>query len=175
MGMDGEVLVIDDDPAAVVLVELLLEDMGLTILSAATATEGLEYVRGGFQGVIILDHHLPDGTGAALFPTIARDTPQNPVIFLTAEGRSDLAVTAIQQGAFDYITKSHVHGRLVQAVTRAFAKHGEAARRESPEDRRFPGVIAHHTAGANGIVAALDGLGGIRSRLLAVPVGADSA
>ena len=78
-------LVIEDDAAVGGLLCDLLAAEGAAVLRAGGMRDGLALARTGKPDVILLDHHLPDGTGASLLATLRRDeaTHAIPVIVLS--------------------------------------------------------------------------------------------
>jgi nitrogen regulation protein NR(I) len=95
-----------------------------TVLTAATAAEGLEQIRRHVPDVIVLDIQLPDRSGLELFHDVQVLAPKRPIIFVTAHGNTRTAIEAMKGGAFDYLIKPLDLERLSQVLERAF----EAAR-----------------------------------------------
>ncbi len=102
------ILVVDDDPTNIMLLSHILTKSGYRVGQAASGPEGLAYVEDTVPDLIILDIRMPEMDG---FETCRRlkqnpDVADVPVMFLTAEGRSDENVEAgFGAGAIDYITK----------------------------------------------------------------------
>jgi DNA-binding NtrC family response regulator len=76
------VLVIDDDPWIRELVSGLLEPSGFQVESASLGLAGLERIRAGFEGVVVLDVLLPELDGTEIFKQLKALSPDLPVIFL---------------------------------------------------------------------------------------------
>ena len=114
------VLVVDDDLGLCWAIKKLLSPELYDVVVANRAEEALQMVQNGFVGVVVLDLNLPDQPGDWLFEKIQNIRPENPVIFLTGFGTTDLALQLIQKGAFDFIEKSHLKVRLNDAVSNAF-------------------------------------------------------
>ena len=115
------VMVVDDDPIVCAVVHELLTDRGFEVSQAGTAAEALDPTRGGFQGVVVLDMWLPDASGSEVFRRMREIAPDNPVIFLTGFGSTDLALESIRDGAFEFLEKANLTERLVATVESAFA------------------------------------------------------
>lgn len=101
----SHILIIDDDPEVCNTMESMIARMGLSCLTAANLTEGLETLETNDVDVVFLDVRLPDGDGLAALPRI-KDAPSQPeVIILTGQGDPDGAELAIQGGVWDYLVK----------------------------------------------------------------------
>lgn len=98
------VLVVEDDPAMVALVQQLLHTAGYRqITFAATGAEAL--TRAVDADLVLLDHQLPDATGIDLVPRlVARPNPPS-IIMVTGAGNETLAAAALRAGADDYLAK----------------------------------------------------------------------
>lgn len=116
------VLLVDDDVAIQDLVSALLEDAGFDVRIAQTGAGALSFYRSGFSGVVVLDLMLPDTNGHELFPKLRRIRNENPVVFLTGHGSTQLALETIREGAFDFVDKRNLAARLVPVVASAFAQ-----------------------------------------------------
>jgi two-component system nitrogen regulation response regulator GlnG len=112
-------LVIDDDRA---IRRLLREAFRETcaVVTAGTATEGLELMCSRSPDLVLLDVMLPDLPGLEVFLEIQRRDPRLPVVFITAGGDSDTAIEAVKAGAHDYLLKpldlAHVRDVARQAL-----------------------------------------------------------
>jgi two-component system nitrogen regulation response regulator GlnG len=117
-------LVIDDEESVRYSFRRAFEGEDIQVVTAATATEGIEQVRTDRPDVVVLDLQLPDRSGLDVFRQIQADDPKRPVIFITAHGTTETAIEAMKGGAFDYLVKPVDLERLSQLIERAF----EAAR-----------------------------------------------
>jgi two-component system, OmpR family, KDP operon response regulator KdpE len=98
------VLVVDDEAAIVRALTAALEARGYRVVSTATGIEALDRVAADGPAIVILDLGLPDMDGIDVCRRI-RQWSQIPIIVLTAEGADDRKVTALDEGADDYVTK----------------------------------------------------------------------
>lgn len=93
-----------------------------------TLAEGLARVAAAEPHCLVLDHHLPDGTGLELLDAL-RASPhgaQIPVVFLTGGGSERLAVEALRRGAQDYVPKTGLDAsELRRAIHFAMKRAGE--------------------------------------------------
>lgn len=121
--MTQQILIIDDYPQLVSFLTDRLVSEGYQVVSASTGNEGLEIIKSGFVGVVLLDVRLPDGSGLDFFLQIKKIAPNLPVIVVSAHANIDMAVEATKRGAFDFIAKgSDLLKRLHISVKNAFEK-----------------------------------------------------
>lgn len=98
-------LVIDDNRTVSHMVTSAFEKEGVDVLSAQTASEGVELVRNSKPDTVLLDIVLPNVSGLEVFREIHSIDAKLPVIFITAGGTSETAIEAMKLGAFDYLLK----------------------------------------------------------------------
>ncbi len=99
------VLLVDDEPDLLDLLEMDLLRMGLDSARAKTVTEAMAQLEKGGFDLCLTDMRLPDGDGIAIVRHIAERLPQLPVAVITAFGSAENAVAALKAGAFDYVEK----------------------------------------------------------------------
>src|SRR5260370_18530796 len=114
-------LVIDDEESVRYSFRRIFGKEGMEVLTASTAAEGLDAVRGQQPDVVVLDIQLPDRSGLEVFRDIHQLDPRRPGIFITAHGTADTAIEAMKGGAFDYLVKPLDVERLGQIIEPAFA------------------------------------------------------
>jgi two-component system NtrC family response regulator len=95
---------------------------GYDLLEAATGKEGLRHLESATVDVVICDVKLPDINGIELTKTIKTNNPAVEIIVLTAYGTINDGVTAIKNGAFDYITKGDDNEKIIPLVSKAMDK-----------------------------------------------------
>lgn len=135
---DSSVLVIDDDPLVSQLVAAAAPP-GFGVQSARSGKQAHEAWRARRPDVLVLDHVLPDTDGLSLLTEFRRLDATLPVIFITARDNSQIAIDAMKQGAFDYLSKP-----LDLTVLESQLRLAGEARRLM----RVPVVIAPATEGA---------------------------
>ncbi|MBI3567225.1 MAG: EAL domain-containing protein [Gemmatimonadetes bacterium] len=121
------ILVIDDEPAVLRVLGLLLERHGFTVASADNARDGLRLVEKDKFHAILTDIIMPELSGVDFLRELRRHDLDVPVILMTAGPTLDSAIEAIEYGAQQYLLKPVEPDALVQAVGRAAAL-GELAR-----------------------------------------------
>jgi two-component system, OmpR family, KDP operon response regulator KdpE len=98
------VLLIEDDVSMRRFLRTALRAHAWRVIEAATAREGLTQAAGRNPDVILLDLGLPDGDGLEVAPRLRRST-RAPIIVISARGREQDKVAALDLGADDYLTK----------------------------------------------------------------------
>ena len=113
------ILIVDDEPDLVELVELTLTRMGLAHDHAYTLAAAHEKLLTQRFDLCLADMHLPDGDGLSLLEWTQEHCPSLPTAIITAHGNVDTAVRALKAGAFDFIAKPLDLGVLRRMVLRA--------------------------------------------------------
>jgi two-component system nitrogen regulation response regulator GlnG len=113
-------LVVDDEPSILHAFRRAFSRPDITVLTAATGTEGLTMVAKQRPDVVVLDINLPDTTGLEVYRQIRASDARIPVIFITGHGTTDMAIEAMKQGAFDYLFKPLELPQLEDVVEHAF-------------------------------------------------------
>jgi Response regulator containing CheY-like receiver, AAA-type ATPase, and DNA-binding domains len=106
--MNRIVLVIDDEESILQSLKFMLGNSGYTVLTAASATEGLKIIKELEHelSVIVTDLFLPGGfDGFDIIEAVKDLGTQIPIIMITAFGNVETAVRAMQNGAFTFLTK----------------------------------------------------------------------
>jgi DNA-binding NtrC family response regulator len=134
------ILLVDDDPAARAAVREYLEIHGFSVTEADTAEGTVEAFRTRPPDVVILDYRLPDGNALEILPRLKGIDADVPVLILTGHGSIDLAVTAIQQGADQFLTKP-VQLPALLVMVRSAMDHHRRARREAGSTATRPSPI----------------------------------
>ena len=98
------VLLIEDDVSMRRFLRTALRAHAWRVIEAATAREGLAQAAGRNPDVSLLDLGLPDGDGLDVAPRLRRST-RAPIIVISARGREQDKVAALDLGADDYLTK----------------------------------------------------------------------
>ena len=118
--MKPKILVVDDEPDAVELIEFNLKANGYDVATAADGEEALEKARALLPNLIILDIMLPEVDGMEVCKILRRDqrTSGIPIIMLTAKAAEIDRVLGFELGADDYVTKPFSPRELVLRVKR---------------------------------------------------------
>ena len=120
-GNGARILVVDDDPGLLDLIEMRLVASGYAVICAASGAEALERFRAERPRAVISDLRMDGMDGHALFARLHAEAPTVPVIILTAHGTIPDAVAATQRGVFGFLTKPFDGRELLAKVAEAMA------------------------------------------------------
>jgi DNA-binding NtrC family response regulator len=122
-----KILIVDDEEPARQGLTALLARWGYDVDEAADGQEAVAKAAAGLPAVVISDLVMPKMDGLELLRVLKTDVPFASVILLTGQGSIDTAVTAMREGAYDYLTKPVDVARLRLLIPKA-AERGEALR-----------------------------------------------
>ncbi len=117
--MAANILVIEDDQDMCDLLQAGLGRRNFSVSTHVSGREGLAAVRRQATDVVLADINLPDMNGLEICKSIARNSPDIPVVIMTAFGSMDTAIAAIRAGAYDFVTKPLDMDILAMALERA--------------------------------------------------------
>src|SRR5215213_10622176 len=115
------VLVVDDDPDLLRLMQIRLQAAGYSVTAAESAERALAQLAVARPRVVVTDLRMSGMDGMALFQSIQAQNPALPVIILTAHGTIPDAVSAVKSGVFGYLTKPFDARTLLTEIERALA------------------------------------------------------
>jgi RNA polymerase sigma factor (sigma-70 family) len=131
---DPIVFVVDDDPAMRESLRWLIESIGLTVRTHATAREFLDSYDPTSVGCLVLDVRMPGLSGLELQDRLASRGTLLPIIMITGYAEVPMAVRAMKAGAIDFIEKPFSDQDLLDRVRyaielsqRAYAEQAERA------------------------------------------------
>ena len=99
------VLIIDDEPDILELLDITVCRMGCTAITAGDVGKAKQILQQQDVDLCLTDMQLPDGTGLELIEFIQTLNKPTPVAVITAFGSTELAVNSLKAGAFDFINK----------------------------------------------------------------------
>jgi two-component system response regulator GlrR len=117
------VLLVDDDPGLLQLLEIRLESFGYGTLSASSGTEALELLENNSIRALVTDLRMEPMDGLELFDKVRERWPSIPVIMITAHGTIREAVDATVKGVFSFLTKPVDPGELQSVLRKAINLH----------------------------------------------------
>lgn len=131
--MARKILVVDDEPDAVDLVQFNLKNAGYEVVTAADGAEALKMARDFSPDLVLLDVMLPEIDGLEVCKMLRRDpaTSGTPIIMLTAKAAEIDRVLGLELGADDYVTKPFSPRELVLRVKNLLQRRAPA---ETPEE-----------------------------------------
>jgi len=133
----AQILVIDDEQGIREGCRRALSGQGYSVATAGDLREGLERIRAGRYDLVLLDVMMPDGSGIDLIGPIHQQDPDTICIVVTGFATVELAVDAVQRGAYDFVSKPFTSDQLLVAVNQGLER-----RRLSMETARLSAVEA---------------------------------
>ncbi len=114
-----KILVVDDEPNILKVIEGILTDEGYAVRTAHTGEEALAEVQRSSPDLVILDIWLPGMDGLQALDMLKGMIPETPVIMISGHGSVETAVRALKMGAYDFIEKPPTIERTLLAVRHA--------------------------------------------------------
>lgn len=115
--MSQTVSIIDDDPAVLDSLTMLMQSHGLSVARFETARDFLD---ADLQpGCVVSDVRMPEMTGIELLRSMKQGGDERPVILITGHGDIEMAVQAIKLGAREFIEKPFDNAKLLDCVVDA--------------------------------------------------------
>jgi DNA-binding NtrC family response regulator len=139
------VLVVDDERGARMALEVPLRLSGYDVVAVANGREAVTLGQAKRFDVVLTDIFMPGMTGLEVVREFRRMSPDTKIIAITAQGSLEIALQAIEEGAFDFIAKPFEIDEVLALVGRA-AHHSETAQAASSEpgqDFSASGLIGH--------------------------------
>ncbi len=130
--MKPKILVIDDEPDALDLIEFNLKQAGYDVVTAADGAEALQKAKTVRPSLILLDLMLPEVDGLEVCKILRRDSAsaQIPIIMLTAKAAEIDRVLGLELGADDYVTKPFSPRELVLRVKKVLQRGDPEAQKQ---------------------------------------------
>jgi DNA-binding NtrC family response regulator len=116
---NGRVLIVDDEQNAIKVLSAILSDAGYNVIESQNGERAIKIISKKDIDVIVTDLKMPGKDGMQLFEYIIEKHPDIPVIFLTAYGTVESAVSAMTRGAFYYFIKPPDYLKLKSIIAKA--------------------------------------------------------
>src|SRR5882724_3284302 len=130
------VLVVDDEAAMRLALQVNFQKQGWEVETAGGATEAMRKFQQKHFPLVVTDVRMPDGDGFNLMRSVRMSAPETAVIILTAFGTVPDAVQAMRGGACDYLSKPISFEQLQGAVTRVMGQREDAQREAGSGQQR---------------------------------------
>ena len=115
----GKVLVVDDEPDIVEIIQITLEAADFQVITAGNGEEALRVASEERPDLILLDVMMPKMDGWTACKQLKETLNQTPIIMLTARGETEAVTRAHRAGAEDYIVKPFNQAVLLSKVKKA--------------------------------------------------------
>ena len=116
VGTRATILVVDDEQMIRLLFKETLEELGHSVITVETGSEGLELVKQRDFDLVFLDLKMPGMDGAKLFRRIKTIKPTLPVTIITGYPESDMMAQALAQGPLGVMNKPFSESDIIAAV-----------------------------------------------------------
>ena len=136
------ILIVDDDEDIRTLLKVSLQEKGYVCHTADSAKAAIEVLNTESVDLTLIDIIMPEVTGLSLFKHVRDTFPDVAVVFVTTVDDMNLALDCVKDGADDYIIKSEIPVRLIQAVGQALKRHDAVIERDR-HLRNLKGLVEH--------------------------------
>ena len=130
----GKVLVVDDAPDTLEIIQKLLHYEGYDVTMASTGEEGVKKVEEERPDVVLMDINLPGIDGTEALRRIRIINPHQCVVMLTAFATVDNAIYALKEGAFDFVKKPFENEHLIHIVNQCLEQYKTLREKENLEE-----------------------------------------
>ncbi|MDR1710381.1 MAG: response regulator transcription factor [Propionibacteriaceae bacterium] len=127
------VLTVDDEPSITELLSMALRYEGWQVTTAASGAAAVKAARETRPDAIVLDIMLPDFDGLEVMRRVRAETPDVPVIFLTAKDAVDDRIAGLTAGGDDYVTKPFSLEELVARLRSLLRRSGATTARNDTQ------------------------------------------
>jgi FixJ family two-component response regulator len=124
----GEIFVVDDDPAIRETLSVVLSAGGYEVICFADGAALLAVARSRTPSCILLDVNIPGKSGLDILKELRGEDYPAPIFMISGQGDIAMAVSAIKNGALDFIEKPFRGGEIVARLNEAI---GAFARRQA--------------------------------------------
>ena len=118
----GRILVVDDERSMQEFLEIFLRREGYEVSTAGDVESALLSVENDDFDLVITDVQMPERSGLELLRAVRDRAPEILVIVITAYASTDTAITAMKEGAYDYITKPFKLDEIRLIIEKALEK-----------------------------------------------------
>ncbi len=134
------ILIVDDERSMREFLQILLEKDGHSVSVAAEGEDALKQIEKQEFDLVISDIRMPGISGLDMLARLKASRPDLPVIMITAFASPEDAVTAMKDGAFDYITKPFKIDEI-KKVIRSATSRKVASRTGQESEKHFSRII----------------------------------
>lgn len=124
----GHILVIDDEPVVRESLAVYLSDSGFKVDTARSGDEGLALFRNKHPDLVICDLRMPLFDGLDVLKAINAESVETPVIVVSGQGSMNDVVTALRNGAVDYLFKPLIELEVLEHSVRRALERGQLLR-----------------------------------------------
>ncbi|MBQ0734594.1 sigma-54-dependent transcriptional regulator [Aquimarina celericrescens] len=122
----SKILIVEDDVAFCTMLKTFLQKKDYEVVTAFSGNEAVPKIKQDVFDVVLADVRLPDRDGITLLEEILKSNPSTQVIIMTGYAEINMAVNAIKQGAFDYVSKPFNPDTILQTIEKALSASSNA-------------------------------------------------
>lgn len=115
------ILVVDDSPTQLVQLQMVLQQGGFAVVSAANGHEAYDQIEAESPDMVVTDLQMPEMNGLELVAKIKASWPSLPVILTTSQGSEAIAAEALREGASSYVPKRDMTTNLIPTIRQVLA------------------------------------------------------
>jgi len=146
--MNAKILIVDDDPDIVMMLEDRLQASGYETVMASEGQQALDQIVHESPQLVLLDLSLPRLSGLDVLRRLSQMKPAEnlPVIVMTAHGSIEAAVEAMKEGAYDFLTKPLDKDHLLIVIRKALERDSlqrQVAYLRSVVDGRYAAIVGN--------------------------------
>ncbi|MFW1676598.1 sigma-54-dependent transcriptional regulator [Pontibacter sp. JAM-7] len=157
----GRVILVDDETSVRQTTAQWLELAGFTVTQFDNANAALAVLNPDYDGILVTDVRMPQMDGQELLQLALQQVPELPIILVTGHGSVDMAITAMREGAYDFIEKPFDPERLVETLHRACEK-----RRLTLENQRLLQRLHHNASIEDRLIGLSPAMDRLRREIL---------
>ena len=123
-----KILIVEDDVAFCTMLKTFLQKKGFEVLTAFSGNEATNRIKDNDFDVVLTDVRLPDCDGISLLSEIFSKRKDTAVIIMTGYAEINMAVNAIKQGAFDYVSKPFNPDTILETIEKSMVAQNESSK-----------------------------------------------
>ena len=129
-----KILIVEDDVAFCTMLKTFLQKKGYEVLTAFSGSEATNRIKDNDFDVVLTDVRLPDCDGISLLSEIFSKKKDTAVIIMTGYAEINMAVNAIKQGAFDYVSKPFNPDTILETIEKSIAAQSDSSKSISTQE-----------------------------------------
>lgn len=135
----SKILVVEDDVAFGTMLKTFLEKRDYKVALVYSALEAFRKISENKFDLVLTDVRLPDNDGLDILKKVKKENPSTQVLVMTSYAEISMAVKAMKEGAFDYVSKPFRPESILQTIENALQAHDvttEKPKKEKPAKRQ---------------------------------------
>ncbi len=136
----SKVLVVEDDVAFGTMLKTFLEKRDYKVSLVYSAAEAFNKISANKFDLVLTDVRLPDNDGLEILKNVKEENPSTQVIVMTSYAEISMAVKAMKEGAFDYVSKPFRPESILQTIENALQSNEVAVKSQKPKPAKKSGA-----------------------------------